>query len=147
MRLFDGWKRTSLALPMLIAVLASATGAVAFHSSADARCASRPSLRADVARSLFVVEAAVVSVGRHAQFHTVAVWKGDTEALAHFTISAGYGGPVSPWPRAGSEGSVYLLFLSGSGEQVHVRRCGRSGLMTDALRDELLALGLTRTPR
>lgn len=131
---------------MLLVVLAWATGGVAFHSTADARCASI-SLRADVVRSAFVVEAAVVSVGRHAEFRTVAVWKGGAEAPARFTLNAGYGGPVSPWPRAGSEGRVYLLLLSGSGEQVHVRRCGRSGLMSDALRDELLALGLTRTPR
>ena len=143
MRLFDSWKRTSLAL---IVVLASATGAIAFHSSADARCA-RVSVREDVARSPVVVEATVVRAGSRAQFRTVAVWKGESEAPAHFTLNAGYGGPVSPWPRAGSEGSVYLLFLSGSGEQVHVRRCGRSGLMTEELRDEVLALGLTRTLR
>jgi hypothetical protein len=131
----------------LLVVVVLAGAGVSVDSTASARCANRVSLRADVDRSSFVVEGAVMSVGRRAQFRTVAVWKGDAEAPALFTLHASYGGPVSPWPRAGSEGTVYLLMVTGSGEHVHVRRCGRSGLMTDTLRDELLALGLTRTPR
>ena len=136
--------RPRSALWPLLALLGCSVGLITLQPTARARCTTL-SLRADVARSPFVVEAAVESAGSVAQFRTQTVWKGGADVPARFTLRASNG--VAPWPRVASVGSVYLVMLSGPGDQVRVRRCGRSGPITDALRAELVSLGLTPTPR
>ena len=123
--------------------LASIVSTLAPSATAHARCGAI-GLSADVRRSAFVVEASVVRGGDPAEFRTVAVWKGSDTAPGTFTLHASYGGPLTPWPRAGTEGQVYLVMLSPGRDGLRVRRCGHSGLMNEELRAALGALGLTR---
>ncbi len=128
-----------LAAPLLaLAVLALAP-------RAEARCAP-PSLRQEVERSAFVVEAVLVRAGESAEFRVETVWKGDAApAVVHLGARQGRG--RWPWAEAANEGRRYLLFLQPAGAGFTVDRCGATAEVSEPDLAAIRALGLTPRPR
>jgi hypothetical protein len=136
--------RTS-ALSLGLALLATSFTTSSLTPTAAARCAV-VRLPAEASDSEYVVEAVLERAGSTAHFRTVAVWKGGRQAPARFSLGAQRGRGRWPWAETAYIGRTYLLFLR-PGPGFRVTRCGQSREVSDRMRDELRAEGLTRTER